>query len=203
LKDDLRWQDSRRFKIGAGIGALVLTCAGAAWAFGALINRADTAPWEFGLFALPALALTLMTVTRLAAIAKHPWQKASGVETAARARQGRKIGLWFGVVFGAEGGLIAVTAAYLTEIGRPLLIPVAVVVIVGAHFLPLARIFRMPVYGFAGAILMAAALGSLIIPDERTRAFDLGIAAAVVLWVSAGVVLATHTGLSSPVQTKR
>jgi hypothetical protein len=195
-----QWQDSRGFKFGAGVGALILTYVGAAWAFAALINRAGAAPWEFGMSALPALALTVMGVMRLFAIAKHRWpdasHDASGAEAAERARRGRKVGLWFGVVFGVEAILIAFTAMFLARAGRPLLIPVAVVVIVGAHFLPLARIFRIPTYGFAGALLMAAALGSLLIADEQTRVFDLGIATAVALWASASAVLVIHTGLS-------
>jgi hypothetical protein len=196
-----QWQDSRGFKFGAGVGALILTYAGAAWAFAALINSAGAASWEFGMSAMPALALTVMSVMRLVAIAKHPWPdasyNASGADAAERARRGRKVGLWFGIVFGVEAIVIASTAMFLARSGRPLLIPVAVVAIVGAHFLPLARIFRIPIYGFAGAFLMAAALGSLLIVDEPTRVFDLGIATAVALWVSAGAVLAVHTRLSS------
>src|SRR5215467_10320306 len=93
-----QWQDSRGFKFGAGIGAMVLTYAGAAWAFAALINRPGAALWEYAILSLPALALTVMIVMRLLAICKLHGQEASQdawADEAERANQGRKIGLWF------------------------------------------------------------------------------------------------------------
>ena len=70
----------------------------------------------------------------------------------------------------------------------------AVAGIVGAHFVPLARIFRIPTYTATGVLLVGAAAGSLLIADERGRSFALGITAALVLWASAGAVLVIHCG---------
>lgn len=183
------WQESRGFRLGAAIGALILTYAGAAWGFAALILRGTTPPWELGVFALPVLALTVLGARRVAAISKE-----GGGGSPGNAQRGRRVGLWFGAIFGVEGGLIAFTSSFFARAGRPLLIPVAVVGIVGAHFLPLSGVFRVPTYAVTGALLFGCALGSLLIADEPTRVFALGIATALVLWVSAAAVLLIHTG---------
>jgi hypothetical protein len=193
-----RWHESRGFKFGAGIGALVLTYTGAAWAFAALGNRAGVTPrWEFGMLTVPVLLLTIFGVIRLVAVAKLPVLLASDPEAIEGARRGRRVGLLFGVVFAVEFGSIALAAILLSRAGRPLLIPVVIVAIVGAHFLPLARIFHVPTYGFAGVLLVLAALGSLLITDEPARVFALGMVTGLVLWVSAATVLALHTGRQS------
>lgn len=187
------WQKTMGFKLGAGIGALILTYAGAAWAFVSLANRSATQTWEFVVAALPVVIITIFGVVRLAAAWKLPF-RFSASEATESARHGRRVGLLFGVVFAAEFVAITTAAVLLSWAERPLLIPVAVAAIVGAHFLPLAKIFQIPTYGYAGLILLGISLGSLLITNERTRLFTLGISVAVVLWVSAGAVLAIHTG---------
>lgn len=190
-----RWHDSRGFKFGAGIGALVLTYTGAAWAFAALGNRRGATPaWEFGVLTLPVLLLTALGVIRLVAVARLPIVPASGAEAIEGARRGRRVGLLFGAVFAVEFGSIALAAILLSRAGRPLLIPVVIVAIVGAHFLPRARIFHVPTYGFAGGLLVLAALGSPLITDAPARVVALGMVTGLVLWVSAATVLALHTG---------
>jgi hypothetical protein len=189
------WHESRGFKFGAGIGALVLTYTGAAWAFAALGNRPGATPaWQFGVLTLPVLLLTALSVTRLVAVARLPIAPGSDAEAIEGARRGRRVGVLFGVVFAVEFGSIALAAILLSRAGRPLLIPVVIVAIVGVHFLPLARIFHVPTYGFGGVVLVLAALGSLLITDEPARVFALGMVTGLVLWVSAATVLALHTG---------
>jgi hypothetical protein len=193
------WQNTKGFKSGAAIGALVLTCAGAAWAITALANRPGSSTWAFAAVSLPVLSLITVGVSRLNAVAKDSHRRPIDPDASDRARQGRKVGLLFGLVFTVEIVLIALTAILLSRAGRPLLIPVAIVAIVGAHFLPLARIFRIPTYGVAGLFLVGASLGSLLIADEPVRLFALGLVVAVILWASATMVLVLHTGSFSTV----
>src|SRR5262245_58307607 len=134
MTDELAaWQESRGFKIGAVVGALILTWAGAAWSLLALLNRAGTERWEFVPWALPVLALTVVSGRRLAAISRLPRRSASDPDALANARRGRRTGIQFGIIFAIEFALIGVTANVLARNGRPLLIPVAVIGIVGAH----------------------------------------------------------------------
>jgi hypothetical protein len=188
------WQHTRGFRSGAAIGALVLTCAGAAWAIAALANRPGVPAWTYAAAAVPVLALLSSGVRCLLMIRRDDGLRPPGLDVIEGAQRGRRVGVLFGAVFAAEIALIAVAAIVLSHAGRPLLIPVAVVAIVGVHFVPLARLFHIPVYGAAGWLLLTASLVSLLIVDERLRVFILGLAAAVVLWASAAVVLALHTG---------
>jgi hypothetical protein len=174
---------------GAIIGAIILTLFGAAWAYGALLNRPSTPTYALFVAAIPPVGLGLISGLSFAGTGKLP----PAADPDRAAREGRRMGIIFGVVFGIEGALIAIVANYLMRIGRPLLIPVWVVGIVGAHFLPLAKTFRIPIYAWTGWLLMSCALGSLLVPDEALRDFVLGCAAAIVLWVSAGIVLHRHT----------
>jgi len=52
----------------------------------------------------------------------------------------------------------------------------------------------MPVYIITGSVCVVCSLASLLIYDEALRLLMLGLAIAIVLWVSAGLVLIWHTG---------
>jgi hypothetical protein len=179
---------------GAGIGALVLTYAGGAQAITALVFHPDAPIWADGVVAVAVVTLTAFSVLRLFAIAKHPVDLVSTVEATESARWGRRTRQSFGAVVAAEFVLIALVASLLARFDRELLIPVAVVAIVGAHFVPLGKIFQIPTYEIAGVFLVLLALGSLLISDESARLTMLGVVSPLVLWASAAAVLVLHTG---------
>ncbi|WP_327430509.1 hypothetical protein [Streptomyces sp. NBC_01236] len=89
------------------------------------------------------------------------------------------------------GQTVAVVAAILL-LGRLdlwLYVPAAVCLIVGLHFLPLARSFAQPQYWWTGALLMALALAAILtlaggIGAANVRVL-LGFGAAAVLWATA------------------
>lgn len=192
-----RFEETRRFKIGACVGALILTMAGGAWSLAALIARAGTPAVEIVAAIVPTVILAALCIRRLLAIAGMPELDRSDETRAEGARLGRRMGIMFGVVFAAEGVLIAVTSNLLARANRPLLIPVAVSAIVGVHFWPLGGVFRIPTYRVLALGLVAIAGGALLIPNEATRLFALGIGNAVVLWASAAAVIALHANLGS------
>jgi hypothetical protein len=187
------WQETRAFKRGAIIGALVLTCAGAAWAFIGLANREGTPGWAFGAMAVPELALLGFACGRLVALRRCGFERPSAEESSER-RRGRKVGIWFGVIFLAECSLIAVAATGLARAGRYLLIPIAVAAIVGLHLVPIAMLLGIPVYSIAGLAIAGLAALSLLVEDERTRVYDVALVVAFALWASAGRVLARYAG---------
>jgi hypothetical protein len=182
-------QETRRFKLGAGVGVFILTYAGAFWAFGALRSRAGTPVWQFGVATIPVLTLTALIIVRLAALVRSPSRKLSTAEAAESARRGRRIGILFALVCTAEGLLIWGTSSLLNSVGRPLLVPVGVAAIVGIHFIPLSRIFFMPIYMVTGTLIACLAAASLLIADETLRVFALSLLVAVVLWASAARAL--------------
>jgi hypothetical protein len=187
-----RFEDTPGFKAGAAIGALVLSFAGGAWSLVPLITRQGTPAWELLLPILPTLALMVFSIRRLLLIRGLPRSKQLDPQRIENARQGRSIGILFGVIFTIEAAAIALASIGLAQIQRPLLIPVAVIAIMGVHFLPLAKVFRIPAYAVLGLVLIGLAAGCLLIPDEATRLLVLGIASAIALWATASVVLAVH-----------
>jgi hypothetical protein len=64
----------------------------------------------------------------------------------------------------------------------------AIVLIVGAHFLPLARIFQAQQHRTTGVALMLCAAMALVLPGSVRDLMEC-VAAGVILWVSAAVAL--------------
>lgn len=80
------------------------------------------------------------------------------VGTAERMAQTRRFGLRFGIVFGIEGVLIGASGAILGATDNYLLINPVIALIVGAHFIPLARVFERTIDYYIAAWVIAAAL---------------------------------------------
>lgn len=87
----------------------------------------------------------------------------------------------------AEAAAILAAVAALALSGRPTLVPAAVCLVVGQHFLPLTRLFDQPQFRWTGAgmCLVAAIGGSLYLSGGGTAAAVVaGGGAAVVLWAT-------------------
>src|SRR5580704_9348104 len=125
----MRFEDSRGFKCGACIGALVLIAAGAAWSLVPLLYRVGTPIWQFATLIVPTVMFAALGVNRLVMLARLSGLEPSDAERRESARQGRKMGLAFATVFTVESILIAVVAIALARADRPLLIPVVVMAI--------------------------------------------------------------------------
>jgi hypothetical protein len=73
-------------------------------------------------------------------------------------------GMWFGIIFGAEGLVIFVVCAVLGANGGTNYVNPAIAMIVGVHFIPLAWVFRRTVdFYVAGWFICAAGAGILTI----------------------------------------
>ncbi|MGE3911919.1 MAG: hypothetical protein AB7K36_21350 [Chloroflexota bacterium] len=83
---------------------------------------------------------------------------------------------------------IVVSVVLLSSAGAPSLIPATVCVIVGMHFIPLARIFDEAAYTLAGLVLCAIGLvgyGMVALVDGPTSQVVVGCGAALTLWSTA------------------
>jgi hypothetical protein len=96
---------------------------------------------------------------------------------------------FFWIDFAIEWGLGGVTVFVLGHLGRSDLIPQALGVIIGLHFLPLAKIFAAPLYYWTGAIMVIAAIGSFIIPRRDIRSVAGCTAIGLILWLTGLVIL--------------
>ena len=87
----------------------------------------------------------------------------------------------------AQAAAIIATVAALVLGGRPTLVPAAVCLVVGLHFVPLTSLFDQPQFRWtaAGLCLVAALAGSLHLWGRSTAAIVVaGCGAAVVLWAT-------------------
>ncbi len=89
----------------------------------------------------------------------------------------------FLVVFGAEILGVIVVANLAAYLGRLDLVLPGISLIVGAHFLPLARLFGRPRYVPVGLLIMALAIASLLL-REPSRDALVALGTATLLWAS-------------------
>ncbi len=177
------------FVRGATIAALILTIFGAFWGFMVLFNSNRPPAWAFVLIGLISLTLMIFSIKRLTTLSKI---STPSPDEQAR-RKGRMQGMWFGIIFTVEGLLIAATSILLANANLTSVIPIAVAAIVGLHFLPLAKVFGVPIYYLTGFLLFGFACVSFAIPNEATRLGALGTVVAIVLWTSALIILVTYS----------
>ncbi|PTQ64045.1 hypothetical protein C8J45_104291 [Sphingomonas sp. PP-CE-3G-477] len=128
-------------------------------------------------FGWPAMAVPIVISTALIVWASRV---PSPVRTAAEAKRiGRLIGAWTAV----QGVAIFATFALCPRFGIPDAAVPILAIIVGLHFLPLARGIPMPVYYATGSAMIAAGAIALLLP-AADRYFATGIPCAIILWVS-------------------
>jgi hypothetical protein len=109
----------------------------------------------------------------------------------ADARQGRHMGIWFGIIFTTEVIFIVIASWICNAINRfDLFFPI-MAIIVGIHFLPLAALFRIKAYYFVGVLLCLLAIITLVIVPESAKLDGqqitaqwvvIGFGAALILW---------------------
>lgn len=131
------------------------------------------APWAW--FLVPAVVSASLVL-----VARRAWARLPARSAEEERRIGRLVGLWSA----AEGIGFAVVGTILANTGLAALIPAALAVIVGLHFLPLARGIPNRLYYATGVAMIAAGLADMLAPGEfGVRA--LGVSCGVVLWASA------------------
>jgi hypothetical protein len=97
--------------------------------------------------------------------------------------EGDHVGRAVGIATAIEGVAIFLAANILFNLHMPTLLLPAIAIIVGLHFIPLARWIPVPLYYRTGAGLIAVGLAAALLPPDD-RAIATGVAAAVVLWAS-------------------
>lgn len=80
----------------------------------------------------------------------------------------KKSGMWFGIIFGAEGLLIAVAVNVVINIGHPELIIPTIALVVGLHFYPLAKIFKRKIDYYLATWTTLVAIAGIILSLNKT-----------------------------------
>ncbi|TDQ42636.1 hypothetical protein [Aureibacillus halotolerans] len=106
----------------------------------------------------------------------------------------------FNLVFALEGVAIFIVAFMLNQFNLAEHIPASIAIIVGVHFIPLAFLFRLKLYHWAGGALCLLGLISLTVAPNEIVVFDHSIwlawiiasfGSAVVLWGIGGTIWVT------------
>ena len=134
--------------------------------------------WSIPAGCVVTIALLALCVMGLIASRKIP-----SIDDPAAAAKGKRAGMLFGIIFGLEGGLIALSSTLLARYGLGIWIPIAAAVIVGVHFIPLAFVFEVPLYYWTGVLSVLGMLACSLVHDAATRVLCAGLVMAAVLWL--------------------
>jgi len=183
---------------GMASGIFFLTFFGAYWGFiSAAFMSGAVQVVAFLLVGLVTLVFFGMGILLLRYARTLP--KTVSVEDAA---VGKRIAMWFGMIFGLEMVLIALASILLSLFRVDRFIAPTTALIVGIHFFPLARLFRVPVYYLTGALLSVLALVALVallfgLPIAGSSPYNwslfVGVGTTLVLWLT--VLYMTWFGL--------
>jgi hypothetical protein len=169
---------------GSVAGAAILTFFGSAWCIVALALWPAHPVWSIPAGSAATIVLLALCVTRLRGL-----RNILSIDDPVAAAKGKRAGMLFGIIFGLESVLIWLCATLLAHVGLSIWIPIAVAVIVGLHFIPLARVFEVPLYYWTGVLSVLGMLGCSLIRDAGTRLLCAGLIMAAVLWMTALLLL--------------
>lgn len=171
---------------GAAFGVLMMTLFGSAWLAWGFQSMGTDSPWLIAAVTLGGIAL-LVPCFAVFQIGRKAGKKAAPL-TSEQKRFQRQLGQMFGIIFGAEGLLIFLAVSALSHFHLETYISTAIAAIVGLHFLPLARLYRFPLYYAVGGVMVVEALIFLTLPSPmREIAVELSVGAT--LWLTCIVVL--------------
>jgi hypothetical protein len=130
-------------------------------------------------------AIPLVVTGLIAVIALRGRDRSERVPPEEHARRGRLVGIASGI----EGLAIPVAVTVLANLGLSDYAAPVIAIIVGLHFLPLARWLPARLYYGTSALLTVLGICGFAIqpPDRRLRIVSIG--AACVLWVTCFIVL--------------
>lgn len=166
------------------VGAMFFTVFGTAWLALWAMN-AYQRPWSallpIACFACLLFSLALQRYTKYRVLTKRM--------TPIYGDNRKSMGFFY--INAIQWLSIAISVVILTGFGKISYIPTAVIAIVGAHFLPLARLFNYPPHYMTGAALLACASVSALTHTGQTTAC---LATGLILWGSALWALCSRGG---------
>lgn len=165
--------------IGRGNGGAIVTFFGAIWLALGLLGAGALSWWAAIVFALCCVGLYAGS---LQLIRRGKKLRPPGVAPPRMPPAMRKGFLW-AVVGEVAGCLLVVLVCNLVSRGE--LIPAGIALVVGLHFLPLARVFRAPVYYATGLSIAVWCAACLLLFRGPTISVGAAIGTGTVLWLTA------------------
>jgi hypothetical protein len=170
-----------RFR-GRAVGAIVLAGFGAYsmywWTLATIPTRRQ------GLFYVIAATTTVLLVWSIAQLAilrraLNPDDK----------RRRRFYAIRFGLIVAIEVAAILLAGPVLGRFQMQDLVPQWIDVVVGLHFFPLGKLFKLPLYYATGSVILVSSLGSLLISSFSIRLATNAGGTALALWITSLIIL--------------
>jgi hypothetical protein len=167
---------------GRARGALICAAFGAIWVFEALFFGAKANLESLLGVALIAIGFIVWPLSQLRSLRHFEVSPAEKQRWKSVARP-----YWTNVAI--EWLACWAACVWLALIRRYDLIPQALGIVIGLHFFPLAKMFRMSVYHGTAVGMVLAALATLAIPSGHLRDFAAYGVNGLSLWITAAVIL--------------
>lgn len=165
-------------KVGRAFGAMIFTFMGAIWIAAGCQLALGANYLVFGLILLIALIIIAMAYRRYR---QHLPLSTQLAETPERKKMMRQ----FNLINAAQWVAILVSVNVLNNIGLSAWTIPAVILIVGLHFLPLARVFNNPPHYLTGSAMIALALSyPFLLPGGGDNPLGC-LLTGLILWISA------------------
>ena len=100
--------------------------------------------------------------------------------------EAKKLGIWYGAIFGAEGITIPLVCGLLIYFQKGNFIIPAIAMIVGLHFYPMASIFKRTIDYYLATWTCVVALSAI-----TAIAYDIASMATILAFLGVGVAVAT------------
>jgi hypothetical protein len=174
--------------ISAANGMMFMTSFGALWSsVGIIGSHGYASPWLLIICGLVTLVMMLGSFTLF-----HKSRNFNNNIAAADQTHWKKVNKKFMIVFVLEGAAIAIASVICNVYDSfELFFPITAI-IVGVHFFPLAKLFRVNFYHLTGFILCVLGITAFFIPLNVTvsgetlvaRSMFIGFGSAVTLWAT-------------------
>lgn len=172
------WPSASAAHGGRAIGAMFFSAFGGAW----------LALWAYSEFSPPYFALSTVAAGGLALLS---WSFATYRRNAEALRQesetaeAKRRSRLFNLINAGQWVFIFIAANVLAKAQHPDLILPAIILIVGIHFFPLARLFSYRPHYITGFALVLLAVGYPMLAAEGAQSASGALGTGVVLWLSA------------------
>lgn len=167
---------------GRARGALICAVGGSAWMFWTAVFAPTARSAWFALVTVMTVLLGGWAVSRVRTARRY---KDSGADR----ERWAAIAPLFWIDTAAEWVLGAGAVIFLVHFGRYALIPQFLGVIMGLHFLPLAKLLRAPRYYFMGVAMILCIFASILVPEVSVRNVIACAGIGLPMWVTAVVIL--------------
>jgi len=168
---------------GRAVGAIVCAGFGAYalywWTEAAI--QGERRLW-FGTIAVVTAILIVWAIANLVTLSHEP-------KVVLDKRLVRFYRIGYALIVATEGAAISVGGPILGHLHRPELLGQWIGAVVGIHFFPLGKLFKMPLYYLTGAAISLAALGSLLISRGSLSSAICAGGTGIALWITAVVIL--------------